>query len=68
MQKVNPMKEGWGRLQRDNNLEEANKAIIDKKAVQDTFKVASDSYTLAQGYKYTCELMIMKWCTWYGAM
>jgi hypothetical protein len=34
----------------------------------DTFKVASDTYTLAQGYNYTCELMIMKLCTWYGTM
>jgi hypothetical protein len=68
MQKVNTMKEGWGGLERDNNLEKVNEAIDDNKVVQDTFKVASDTYTLAQGYKHTCELMIMKWCTWYGAM
>jgi predicted transcriptional regulator len=68
MHKVNPMKEGWGRLQRDINLEDANEAIDDNKVVHDTFNIASDSYTLAQGYKHTCELMIMKWCTWYGAM
>jgi hypothetical protein len=62
MHKVNPMKEEWGRLQRDNDLEKANEAIDDNRVVQDTFKVASDTYTLAQGYKHTCELMIMKWC------
>jgi hypothetical protein len=33
-----------------------------------TFKVASDTYTLIQGYKHTCELMLMWWCIWYGAM
>jgi Flp pilus assembly CpaE family ATPase len=68
MHKVNPIKEEWGRLQRDNDLEKANEAINDNKVVQDTFKVASDTYTLAQDYKHTCDLMIMKWCTWYGAM
>jgi hypothetical protein len=60
MHQVNPTKEGWGRLQRDNNLEKANEAIVDNKVVHDTFKVASDTYTLAQGYNCTCEFMIMK--------
>jgi hypothetical protein len=32
------------------------------------FQVVMDTVTLAQGYNHTCELMIMKWCTWYGAM
>jgi hypothetical protein len=68
MHKVNQMKEEWGRHQIDNNLEKANETIDDHKIVQDTFKVASDTYTLAQGYKHTCELMIMKCCTWYGAV
>jgi hypothetical protein len=68
MHKVNPVKEEWGRLQRDNDLEKTNEAIDDNKVVQDTFKVASGTYTLAQGYKHTYDLMIMKWCTWYGAM
>jgi hypothetical protein len=68
MHKVNPIKEERGRLQRDNDLEKANEAIEDNEVVHDTFKVASDTYTLAQGYNYTCEFMIMKWCTWYGAM
>jgi hypothetical protein len=68
MHQVNPTKEGWGRLQRDNNLEKANEAIDDNKIVLDTFKGTSDTYTLAKGYKHTCELMIMKWCTWYDAM
>jgi hypothetical protein len=68
MHKVNPVKEEWGRLQRDNDLEKANEAIDDNKIVQDTFKVASGTYTLAQGYRHTCEFMIIKWCTWYGAM
>jgi hypothetical protein len=62
------MKEEWGRLQRDNNLEKTNEAIDDNKVVHDTFKIASDTYTLSQGYNCTCELMIMKWCTWYGAI
>jgi hypothetical protein len=62
------MNEECGRLRRDNNLEKANKAIDDNKVVHDTFKIASNTYTLAQGYNCTCELMNMKWCTWYGAM
>jgi hypothetical protein len=62
------MKEEWGRLQRDNNIEKANKAIDDNKVVHDTFKIPSDTYTLGQGYNYTCELMIIKWCIWYGAI
>jgi hypothetical protein len=33
-----------------------------------TFKVVMATITIAQGYNRTCELMIMKWCTWYGAM
>jgi hypothetical protein len=60
MHKVNPMKKEWGRLQRDNDLEKANEAIDDNTVVHDTFKVASYTYTLAQGYKHTYELMIMK--------
>jgi hypothetical protein len=60
MHKVNPIKEEWGRLQRDNDLEKANEAIDDNEVVHDTFKVASDTYTLAQGYNYSCEFMIMK--------
>jgi hypothetical protein len=68
MHKVNPIKEEWGGLQRDNDLEKANEAIDDNRVVQDILKVASDTYTLAQGYNCTCEFMIMKWCTWYGAM
>jgi hypothetical protein len=60
MHKVNPMKKELGRLQRDNDPEKANEAIDDNKVVHDTFKVASDTYTLAPGYKHTCELMIMK--------
>jgi hypothetical protein len=68
MHKVNPVKEEWGRLQRDNDLEKANEATDDNKVVQDTFKVASGTYTLAQGYRHTGEFMIMKWCTWYCAM
>jgi hypothetical protein len=60
--------EGWGRLQRDNNPEKANEAIDDNKVVHDTLKVALDTYTLAQCYRHTCELMIMKWYTWYGGM
>jgi hypothetical protein len=68
MHQVNPTKEEWGRLQRDNDLEKANEAIDDNKVVQDTFKDASDTYTLAQGYNCTFEFMIMKWCTCHGAM
>jgi hypothetical protein len=60
MHKVNPVKEECGRLQRDNDLEKANEAIDDNKVVQDTFKVASGTYTLAQGYRHTGEFMIMK--------
>jgi hypothetical protein len=68
MYKVNPIKKEWGTPQRDNDLEKANEAIDDNKIVHDTFKIASDTYTLAQGYNCTCEFMIMKRCTWYGAM
>jgi hypothetical protein len=68
MHRVNPIREEWGRLQRDNDLEKAIEAIDDNKVVHDTLKIASDIYTIAQGYNYTCEFMIMKWCIWFGAM
>jgi tRNA A37 threonylcarbamoyladenosine biosynthesis protein TsaE len=38
------------------------KAFDDNKVVYDTFKIASDTYTLVQGYKHTCEMMHMVWC------
>jgi hypothetical protein len=38
------------------------KAFDDNQVGSDTFKIASDTYTLAQGYKRTCEMMHMVWC------
>jgi hypothetical protein len=38
------------------------KAFDDNQIVSDTFKIASDTYTLAHGYKHTCEMMHMVWC------
>jgi hypothetical protein len=38
------------------------KAFDNNQVVLDTFKIASDTYTLAQGYKCTCEMMHMVWC------
>jgi hypothetical protein len=38
------------------------KAFDDNQVVSDTFKIASDTYTLAQGYTSTCEMMHMVWC------
>jgi hypothetical protein len=35
------------------------KAFDDNQVGSDTFKIASDTYTLAQGYKRTCEMMHM---------
>jgi hypothetical protein len=62
MYEVNQMKGVRGRFQGDNNLEEVNEAIDDNKIIKDTFKVLFDTYTLAQGYKHTCEMMHMVWC------
>jgi hypothetical protein len=36
------------------------KAFNDNKVVYDTFKIASDTYTLAQGYKRNCGMMLMR--------
>jgi hypothetical protein len=47
---------------------DSNAAIASTfRVAMDTFKVASDAYTLAQCYNCTCELMIIKmmhmvWC------
>jgi hypothetical protein len=38
------------------------KAFDDNQDVPDTFKIASDTCTLTQGYKRTCEMMHMVWC------
>jgi hypothetical protein len=35
------------------------KTFNDNKVVYDTFKIASDTYTLSQGYKRTYEMMHM---------
>jgi hypothetical protein len=44
------------------------KEIDSNRAIKDTFKVVLDTFTLSQGYKCTCELMLMRWCIWYGAI
>jgi hypothetical protein len=36
------------------------KATDSNKAIKDTFKVVLDTFTLTQGYKWTCELMLMR--------
>jgi hypothetical protein len=38
------------------------KIFDDNQVVPDTFRISSDTYTLAQGYKRTCEMMHMVWC------
>jgi hypothetical protein len=38
------------------------KAFNDNQVVSDTFRTALDTYTLAQGYKHTCEILHMVWC------
>jgi hypothetical protein len=40
-------------------LEGLTKAIDGNKVIRDTFDVVLDTYTLAKGYKHTCELMHM---------
>jgi hypothetical protein len=36
------------------------KEIDSNRAIKDTFKVVLDTFTLSQGYKCTCELMLMR--------
>jgi hypothetical protein len=59
MHKANPMGEVLDRVQGVTIQKRLTKAFDDNKVVYDTFKIASDTYTLAQGYKHTCEMMHM---------
>jgi hypothetical protein len=62
MHKANPMDEMLDKVQGVTIQKRPTKAFDDNKIVQDTFKIASDTYTLAQGYKRTGEMMHMVWC------
>jgi hypothetical protein len=62
MHKANPMDEVLDRVQGVTIQKRPMKEFDDNKVVYDTFKIASDTYTFAQGYKHTCEMMHMVWC------
>jgi hypothetical protein len=62
MHKANPMDEVLDRVQGVRIQKMPMKAFDDNQFVLDTFMIASDTYTLAQGYKRTCEMMHMVWC------
>jgi hypothetical protein len=62
MYKVNQMKGIRGKLQGDNNLEEANESNQWQHGYKGYIQGLLDIYALAQGYKCTCELMHMVWC------
>jgi hypothetical protein len=56
------MDEVLNRVQGVTMQKRSMKALDDNKVVYDTFKIASNTYNLAQGYKRTCEMMHMVWC------
>jgi hypothetical protein len=62
MHKANPMDEVVDRVQGATIQNMPMKAFDDNQVVLNTFMIASDTYTLAQGYKQTCEMMHMVWC------
>jgi hypothetical protein len=62
MHKANLMDEVLDRVQGVTIQKRPMKAFDNNQVVLDTFKIASDTYTLAQGYKCTCEMMHMVWC------
>jgi hypothetical protein len=62
MHKANPMDEVLDRVQGVRIQKMPMKAFDDNQFVPDTFMIALDTYTLAQGYKRTCEMMHMVWC------
>jgi hypothetical protein len=62
MHMVNPMGEVLDRVQGVTIQKRPMKAFDDNQVVPDTFRIAPDTYTLAQGYKHTCEMMHMVWC------
>jgi hypothetical protein len=53
-------KEYRHRNQGYNHLGETNGMNNINKVIKDTFQVVLDIYTLAQGYKCICELMLMR--------
>jgi hypothetical protein len=59
MHKANTMDEVLDRVQGVTIQKMPTKAFDDNQVGSDTFKIASDTYTLAQGYKRTCEMMHM---------
>jgi hypothetical protein len=61
MHKANPMGEVLDRVQRVTIQKMPMNAFDDNQVVPDTFNIASDTYTLDQGYKRTCEMMHMVW-------
>jgi hypothetical protein len=56
------MDEVLNRVQRITIQTRKMKAFDDNQVVPDTFRIASGTYTLAQGYKHICEMMHMVWC------
>jgi hypothetical protein len=62
MHKANPMGEVLDRVQGVTIQKRPMKAFNDNQVVLDAFRIALDTYTLAQGYKRTCEMMHMVWC------
>jgi hypothetical protein len=57
---MNQMTEVQCRLKETTILERPMKEIDSNRAIKDTFKVVLDTFTLSQGYKCTCELMLMR--------
>jgi hypothetical protein len=62
MHKANPMGEVLDGVQGVTIQNRPTKAFDDKQVGSDTFKIALDTYTLAQCYTRTCEMMHMVWC------
>jgi hypothetical protein len=62
MHKTNTLDEVLDRVQGVTIQKMPTKAFDDNQVGLDTFKIASDTYTLAQRYKHTCEMMHMVWC------
>jgi hypothetical protein len=59
MHKANPMGEVLDRVQGVTIQKRPMKAFDDNQVVPDTLRIVSDTYTLAQGCKCTCEMMHM---------
>jgi hypothetical protein len=62
MHKVNTIDDVLDRVQGVPIQKMPTKAFDDNQVGSNTLKIALDTYTLAQGYKRTREMMHMVWC------